>query len=353
MASILKRQKADGSTTYTAQVRLKGHPTAMATFDKERDAKRWAVQTEAAIREGRYFKTVEARRHTLSELIERYIEEILPQKPRSSADVLRQLTWWKEQLGSLALDDISPARLAEAKLKLSKGTTPRGTRRAPGTVNRYIAALSHVFTIATKEWQWVQDNPMRVVTKLKEPRGRVRFLSDDERTRLLNACRNCASPVLLPIVTVAIYTGMRREEILELTWTNVDFERTRALIYKTKNDKPRAVPLAPPVMDALKECQRTRRSDTDLIFPSPEIPDQGIEIGKTFPKAVARAGITDCHFHDLRHTAASYLAMSGASLQEIAEILGHKTLSMVKRYAHLTEQHTAGVVARMAEKFAP
>ncbi len=135
MASILKRQKADGSSTYTAQVRLKGQPTARATFDKERDAKRWAVQTEAAIRDGTYFKTVEAKKHTLGELIDRYIEEILPSKPRSSADVLRQLIWWKEQPGGLALDDITPSRLADAKAKRSKGITPRVTsvRLRPST----------------------------------------------------------------------------------------------------------------------------------------------------------------------------------------------------------------------------
>ncbi len=144
---------------------------------------------------------------------------------------------------------------------------------------------------------------MRVVTKLKVPRGRVRFLSDDERTRLLEACRTGASPTLLPIVTVAIYTGMRREEILELTWSNVDFERRRAILHETKNVERRAVPLAPPIINALREWGRLRRLDTDLIFPSPELPDQGLEIGKTFPRAIARAGIADCHFHDLRHNA--------------------------------------------------
>ena len=347
MATIERRKTKDGAITYRVKIRLRGHPLETTTFERKTDAKRWAQQTEAAIREGRHFKATEAKKHTLGEVVDRYLRDVLPAKPRSEKDQKRQLKWWKEQLGDFLLADVTPALIAEYRDKLAKGVTPRGTQRSPSTVNRYLAALSHALSIAVKEWGWLDDNPIRKVRKPKEPRGRVRFLSDDERTRLLAACKEHNNLALYAIVVLALSTGARQGEILNLTWKDVSVSRGMIVLQETKNNERRAIPLQGHALEIVKEMRTVRRIDTDLLFPSRQDPDKPLNIQNIWYGAITKADIQDFKFHDLRHSAASYLAMSGASLAEIADVLGHKTLQMVKRYAHLSEQHTAGVVARM------
>lgn len=195
MATITERTAADGTKSYRVEVRLKGHPPQRATFDRKTDAKRWASQTETAIREGRHFGTTEAKRHTLADLIDRYTRDVLPtKKDNTQGPQVQQLAWWKDQLGARTLADVTPALLAEYRDTLSREPVPSKAKdpnqagpertRSPATINRYLAALSHCFTVAVKEWGWIENNPLLKVTKPKEPRGRVRFLSDDERTRL-------------------------------------------------------------------------------------------------------------------------------------------------------------------------
>jgi len=343
MASIQTRTNDGGKTSYRARIRLKGFPTETATFDRLTDARRWAQQTEAAIKEGRYFKTTEAKRHTLADLVERYSREYLPAKADGASQAY-QLAWWSEQIGHHTLADVTPALVAEYRDKLAGGITRRHKRRSPATVNRYLAALSHAFTVAMKEWGWIDDNPMRKVSKPREPRGRVRFLSDDERARLLEACRNSANPHLYPAVVLALSTGARQGEIMGLEWSRIDLARGVATLEQTKNGERRALPLTGLALDLLK--QRVRRIDTDLVFPGRN-PARPVELRKPWLEALKAAGIEHFRWHDLRHSAASYLAMNGASLAEIAEVLGHKTLQMVKRYSHLSDQHTHDVVARM------
>ena len=241
--------------------------------------------------------------------------------------------------------------------KALPGRTPR--YRGPATIVRYLAVLSHVFGVAVKEWGWLEDNPLAKVRKPKEPRGRVRFLSDDERERLLAECKR--NPDLYAAVVLALSTGGRRMEILGLRWSQVDLIRRVAVLHETKNGERRVLPLTGPALELLRERSRVRRVDTDLVFPGRVKPRRSsdhktlsepkpIDLRTPFATALRRAGIQDFRWHDLRHSAASYLAMNGASLAEIAEVLGHKTLQMVRRYAHLSEAHTAGVLERMNAK---
>ena len=349
MAYIEERKSSDGSARYRVQIRLKGYPTQTATFKRKTDAKRWAQDTESAIRDRRHFKTAESKRHTLSDLIDRYIRDVLPNKPKSYKKQKQQLNWWKEQIGAYLLVDVTPALIAEYRDKLSREETSQERTRAPASVVRYMAALSHAFTIAVREWGWLDSNPMQKVTKPKEPRGRVRFLDDDERNNLLEACRQSTNPYLYPVVVLALSTGMRQGEIMNLTWNDVDLHQGQIILHETKNGERRAVPLAGHALGLLKEHAKVKRLDTALLFPSPHM-NKPIDLRTPWLKALKKAKIDDFRFHDLRHSAASYLAMGGATSGEIADVLGHKTLAMVKRYAHLSEQHTAGVVARMNEK---
>jgi len=344
MATIVQRPDKNGQTSYRVQVRRKGAPSQSASFQTLAEARKWAKIREGAVLEGRRFPSTAAKRHTVSDLVDRYISDVLPGKRPSTAYNQRyQLRWWKAHLGHYALADVTPALLVEYRDKLARNKV---RRQSGATVNRWLAVLSHCFTMAVREWQWCDDNPVRTIRKPREPRARVRFLADQERHQLLEECQTSRNSYLHTIVVLALATGARRGELLGLQWPDVDLKRATLTFQETKNGERRAVPLTGQALALMGQHAKVRRLDTALVFPD-ATGKRPVGIREAWEYAVKRAGITDFRFHDLRHTAASYLAMSGASLAEIAEVLGHKTLAMVKRYAHLSEAHTRGVVERM------
>ncbi len=143
---------------------------------------------------------------------------------------------------------------------------------------------------------------------------------------------------------------MRRGEILNLKWKDIDLEKGKAILHETKNGERRTVSITGHALNILKEyANRSCQILSPFVFPS-TFGSKSIQIRSSWESAAKLANLSDFHFHDLRHTFASYLAMNGATLAEIAEAMGHKTLVMVKRYAHLTEEHTRFVVERMNEK---
>ena len=349
MASIDRRLGRNGKISYRARTRLKGYPQQVASFTRKTDARQWAEAVEAAQREGRHFAPHEARRHTLTELIARYQRDVLPIKPKNARSQRRQLDWWCAEIGHLRLADVTPPRVVECRDRLLTTPNSAGKRRSPATVVRYLAVLSHAFSVAMKEWGWVDDNPLRRVSKPREPRGRVRFLDDAERGRLLAACMASKSPLLYPIVVLALSTGMRLGEIRGMRWPQVDFERGRITLLETKNGERRGVPLTGRAQELLRALHGARRTDTDCVFPSPKS-TRPVLIAKAWSSAVVKAGLVDFRFHDLRHCAASYLVMNEATLAEVGEVLGHKSVQMSKRYAHLAAGHTQALVAAMNER---
>jgi len=342
MASIEKRTTQGGKLSYRVKVRLKGYPIQTATFERLTDARKWSQHTEAAIREGRHFKTTEAKKHTLADLVDRYVKDVLPTKPKQIKDQSHQLKWWKDKIGNYLLADVTPPLIVQCRDDLAES-------RSPATVNRYLAALSHAFTIAINEWEWIEGSPLSKVRKPKEPMGRVRFLDEDERIRLLAACKASSNEWLYICVVLALSTGMRQGELMKLRWGDVFLDGGFLVLYKTKNDERRRVPLFGHALELLKAHAKIRQLNTDLLFPGKN-PDKPIELRRPWVIALNVSQIEDFRWHDLRHSAASYLAMNGASLAEMAEVLGHKTLQMVKRYAHFSETHTSKVVASMNEK---
>lgn len=345
MATIREREAADGTVTFHVQVRLKGFKPATASFERKTDAKKWAGATETAMREGRYFSREQGAKRTLAELLDRYETEVLADKA-DKATQAPQLKWWRRELGHVVLRDLAPGVIGAARDKLMAEPGSKGKPRGPATANRYLAALSHALSVASKEWEWIEANPLKRVRRKVEPRGRVRFLSDAERKRVLEACKASDEKTLFPITAIAIASGPRQGEILALRYPeHVDLVKRRLLIARSKNGESRTVPIAPFVVDALREYLKGRGAEPGLLFPI-----RGDVLHKPWREALAAAKVEDFRFHDLRHTAASYLAMNGATLMELMHVLGHKTMQMVKRYAHLTEQHTAEVVDRMAAK---
>jgi integrase len=350
MASITARKTKGGSTVYRVLIRRKGERPMSAHFEKLGMAREWAAQTEVAIKEGRYFKAQPGEGKTLNELLDKYIAEELPKRRLDRQKTVYQLVWWRGQLGHLYLKALRPAVLSECRERLIYQASRRGRPMASSTVNQYMAGLSQVFSIAVKEWEWMDENPMQKVRRCKLPKGRTRFLSDAERERLLAACRESTSPYLYAVVVVAICTGARFGEILGLRWEDIDFDRRIMRLEQTKNGEKRAVPLAAPAFAEVLKLREARRGEAPWVFRRSCDTKRPIELRKHWFIAIKKAGIADFRFHDLRHTAASYLAMNSASLLEIAAVLGHKTLAMVQRYSHITDQHTSAILDRMTGK---
>lgn len=331
MATIRQRGKR-----WQAVVRLRGAEPVSASFATKTAALRWAQNVESGIRDGRLLGAVAASRVRFGELVERYLAGPLHQlAPSVQRNRRGELAWWLEQLGNCRANEITPDRIAAARDRL--------TCSGP-TTNRYLAALSSVLTYAVREWMVLPSNPVSRVRRRPESAGRMRILSEKERHALVQACRDCNRPNLKALVTVAVCTGMRRGEILGLRWEDIDRERGLARLRHTKNGTERTVPLAGPALEALS-AQPRNLADTRVFWAMPCFPE------RAWQQVCRTAGLDDLRFHDLRHTAASYLAMTGASLAELADILGHRTLAMVKRYAHFTAEHRSEVVNRMVDRF--
>jgi len=354
MATIEKRTTSEG-TTYRVKVRLKGFPPDSATFERLTDARDWGNKTERDMKEGRYFG--QSKRHTFDDLADEY-------EPRAKEKT--HLDFWRGVFGPDTLDAITPARIAKERDKLLTEDThlfatpptgdkdkdakrPRSKRSGP-TVNRRLAALSACLSHAVKELQWLERNPCFRITKSPENKGRVRFLSDDERTRLLAMCKPHADLYLA--VVLSLTTGARQGEIMSLRWGQIDFARQVITLHETKNGESRALGLVGEAFALLHERAKVRSLTDDRIFPPKPYAKKAQCLDLTVPwnKARKAAGLTDFHWHDLRHTAASYLAMSGVSLLEIAKVLGHRTLQMVARYSHLSDEHIVATGEKLAAR---
>ena len=217
---------------------------------------------------------------------------------------------------------------------------------AASTRNRWQAAFSLIFRVGIDN-EKIERNPAARIRRKTESNGRVRFLSDDEETRLLKAIRN-RFPEFLPHLDLSLHTGMRMSEQYGLRWSQIDFERRQVHLPKTKNGDPRTIPLNEVALGALKELRGPGKpKDSDPVFPSVRSGDSLRGARGWFPTALEAAGIENYSWHCNRHTFASRLVMAGVDLRTVAELLGHRTLQMVMRYSHLAPEHQASAVDRL------
>lgn len=329
MAAISKR-----ATGYQAQIRRRGYPTVSKMFASRRDAEAWARLQESEMDRGVYLDRTEAERTTLCDLLERYLSEVTPLKKSALSETTRIKRLLREEdLCCYKLTALTPRLLAEYRDR-------RLGEVSGSSVNRELSLLSHVLNTATREWELPISNPVKMIRKAKENRGRERRLSQAEEVRLLAQLElssrtergtfkagGTQNPWVKAVVIFAIETGMRRGEILALTWSNVDLDKRIARLVDTKNGEGRSVPLtlkAKALLESLPESIDGRVFATTA---------EGVK--QAFARAVGRAQIADLRFHDLRHEAISRLFEKGLGMMEVALISGHKTLQMLKRYAHL------------------
>jgi integrase len=259
-------------------------------------------------------------------------------KPGSVDHQTRQLKWWLKLIGAVLLRNLTPEIICDHRSMLKKERTKRGGPRSNSTVNRYMSALSAALTAAVTEWHWLDKNPIHQIPQLTENRGRDRFLNKEELLRLTKACFESKNRFLLALFLLSVATGIRRSEALRLRWKDIGINCKTAYIAKSKNGEPRTLPLEGPVRDEILKLHSNRRPDSELLFPGKD-PNKPMDFRTALEFALNRAGITDFRWHDTRHTAGSYLAMSGVTLAEIADILGQKTIAVAKRYVHHNVEH--------------
>jgi len=348
MASIEKRIAHNGAISYRVKIRRKGAPPLTKTFRLKSQAQAWALAQEDNIQSGIPLSSISAQKHTLNDAINKYKGNVLVHKKPGQfrTDTLNHLNVWSKYLGAYMLSNITPSAITDARNKLAAEKN-RGIDKSPATINRYMASLSVVLSYAVRELEWLENNPVLRVSKLPEPKGRTRYLSPEEKERLLTAVKESANPFLYPIVLIALTTGARKMEILGLRWADIDFVSNCAFVKDTKNGEARTLHLVPIVVNELKNIRQRNISGT-FVFPG-RTNTQPIDIKSSWETALKKACIPDFRFHDLRHTFASYTAMSGYSMGAIAHLIGHKTMQMTKRYSHFSDAHDKETTNQIAK----
>lgn len=313
---------------WQARVRRQGYPDITKSFQGRQDAERWARSVESDIYRGSYVSLTEAQKTTLADLIQRYMAEVLPSMKGAPEDSIRLKAICRRPICKNSIAALTPAKLAEYRdLRL--------TEVAAGTVVRELAYLSSIINHGRREWGIHANNPVALVRKPTQPKGRDRVLTSAERERLLIELQPTGrrNVWMQSVVILALETGMRRSELLALRWGDINFERRTATLHMTKNGDSRVVPLS---TSAVQTLAAMPRSICGAVFPI-----TACALAANFDKAVARAQLPDMHFHDLRHTAITLMATKLPNLIELAAVSGHKSLKMLQRYYHPSPQALA------------
>jgi integrase len=315
---------------WEVRVRRTSPPLSLSrSFNTKAEARAWASITESEIERGVFVDRTEAEKNTFGDLLLRYQEEVSCLKKSAETERYRISYLLRDPIAKVKVATLSGKLLAQWRDKRLKGTSG-------STTNRDLNLISHVITVARKEWGMPIENPVSMIRRPPENKARKRRLDPGEGESLLAALTaterdhgRFTGPQniwMLPLVIVALETAMRRGELLALRWEDINFIECFARLHDTKNGDSRDVPLSSRAVATLKALPR---DISGRVFPT-----SAYAIKKGFPRAVERAGIKDLHFHDLRHEATSRIAEKLDNVLELAAVTGHKTLTMLKRYYH-------------------
>jgi integrase len=274
---------------------------------------------------------------TFAEAAERYLQLKADEGKRSLRDDARVV---RQQLlpffgATTLLQDVSKERVSAFRERRIKEVSVYTTRNE-------LSILRHLLRLAREDWGYLDTVP--AVRLPKAPEGRLRFLDGPEIARFVHVCGRSRNRHLMALVTLAINTGMRRGEIMGLTWERVYLDpegggvNARIVLHRTKSGKPRGVPLNTAAIAALASIEPDAAKREGRVFKRRDGSDQA-SMRKAFDTAVKRADLHNFRFHDLRHTFGSHMSMRGRPLKEIQECLGHSTIEMTMRYSHLSPAH--------------
>jgi len=284
--------------------------------------------------ENRYFPpNRQVGRMPFNEFVQMYLERVVSLMKSIRTERNRVKRWVKD-LGMRPIGQITRAEIESWRRE-------KMSRCKPATINRDLSRLRHMLNIAV-EWELLEESPMQGMKFLRENNARTRYLSVGECHRLIDSCM---APHIRAIVTVALHTGMRLGEILNLRWQDLDFSSGFILVRDSKNGQARQVPMDSMISTVLRSWPRL--SDQDIVFTSVMTGGRIVDIRAGFLNSCKRAGITGLHFHDLRHTFASQFVMAGGDIYILKEILGHKSITNSQRYAHLSPTYKIKAIDRM------
>jgi integrase len=340
MATIRKRTNRKGTVWQIDYYDPQGK-RVMKCFPLKKDAEAYLGKVQAAKREGRYHDVFDVKKEiqvTFNDLAARYVENYQGQKCFSRLKYYL-VDEYRAVFGDRRLSEIGYLDLETYRNRRKATLTRAGKPRKDATVNRELSTLRHMLNKAV-EWGMLKTSPFAKGSRLmlKENNQRLRFLTESEIEALLKACEDLKTytPHLRPIVETALLTGMRRGELLSLKWEQI----RNGFIYltETKSGKARQIPINDRLAEVFKEVRRGNQLKSPYVF----CDSQGrrfLEVKRSFASACKKAGIEAFRFHDLRHTFASQLVMRGAGLKAVQELLGHASLAMTMRYAHLSHEH--------------
>ena len=329
--SVYRKQKSDGSWDWYIDYRFQGRRLRERIGPNRAQAGLVLQKRRVEIAEGRFLEKRQELNTTLGEMAALYVENYARPSKKTWRDDKRILGGFVKYFGNARLSEITP-------LKLEAYRADHRSKLKPATLNRHIAAIKTMFSKAI-EWGKATGNPALKVKLYSENNARARFLEKGEIAALL-----AASPEWLrPIITVAICSGMRKAEILGLTWDDVDLQNMVLRIRDSKNGSARFVPMSLPVLQTLRSIQKVAGSP--YVFASPG--SRTLLYGRVryaFDRAVKEVGLSDVVFHTLRHSAASHLVMGGVDISTVGAILGHKCSRMTERYSHLAPAHKSRAI---------
>ena len=312
MANFRKR-----SGKWQARIQRGNVTSPTKTFATYQDAQKWARKIEREYDQGHY-ESINVP-IPLTEALLRYETEISQYKKRPEIERYRINAWLKTDLSLLRLHQIKTHHLAVWRnTMINKGYKPN-------TIRLHLALLSHLFTIAITEWGFEDlKNPVTNLTKPKCTTSKDTRISDQEIDLLI---KHTQSPYLPNLIHIALYTGMRRSEIIKLTWKDINWEKNNIQVRDTKNGENRNIPL----FKALKRLLLNMKSDSPgQLFP---ITEHAVSVA--FRRSVMRSNLPNISFHTLRHEAITRFFEQGLSIPEVAMISGHKSWAMLRRYTHL------------------
>lgn len=305
-----------------------------------------AEQAEAKARlevfQGKYGKPTGT--HSLSEFARKVYLPWAKDNKRSWRSDVSRVEAIVQYFENKSFREVSPLLIEKFKRDRGLSETVRGYKRSPASVNRELECLSRIFNMAIDNG-YAETNPCQKVKKLRMDNRRNRYLSPDEESRLL-AGLNGRWTYLYPIIVLALNTGMRRGEILGLKWSCVDFQRSIMHVVNTKTEQDREVPINAAVRQALLGLHGL--SECEYVFVNPGTGEKRVDIKKGFAAICRESGISNFRFHDLRHTAATRMADAGIDAFTIAEILGHTTMQMTRRYTHALNENKRRAVESLS-----
>ncbi len=329
MASIRRR-----NGKWQVQIRRTNQPSLSKSFIQKSDAERWSRMLESKLDvEGLLPDTNILKRHTLSDLINRYLEQVTPKKRGHGPESLRLKKIKRHRLASCRLIDLKTATVngyVEGRIE----------KVCPATVALEVGLLHHIIETAKLQWGFpFQDNPIKNVHRPGRPRVRNRRLEPDEEQLLFDGCSKSSVTYLKPIITLALETAMSRGEILAIRWVDINESQRTLRIPITKNGHPRVIPLS---SQALTTLLGTPGGISERVY---EVSPNAFRLA--WERLRNRVDIKDLHFHDLRHEAISRFFELGLSIPEVALISGHRDPRMLFRYTHLRAEDVAEKIHSM------